>query len=263
MNSWDPVVYCNQKEFDQQKKYMKKTSILATICLLLVIQSKTSGQSVSVPLTLDQWDTIGVNPVKENYKGKDCFLLSSGAIILKRVQLRDGTIEADISFPQKRNFPGFLVRMQDLRNAESFYMRPHQSGNPDAIQYTPLFNSQAGWQLYYGEGYGGAFPYRFNEWHHIKIDLHGLQAEFYIDDTAIIKVKELLTGWKAGRIAVIAEGGLFGWLIFNIPLSRHQLLRHYPFLQTGPAGSSHNGRFQMLSIDGQGFLLLAALFLSA
>ena len=184
---------------------MKKISILGMVWLLAML-CKTSGQTVSVPLTIDQWDTIGVNPLKENYKGKDCFLLASGAIILKGVQLRDGTIEADISFPQKRNFPGFFVRMQDLRNAESFYMRPHQSGNPDATQYTPVFNGQAGWQLYYGEGYGGAFPYKFNEWHHIKIDLHGLQAEFYIDDTLVIKVKELLTGWKAGRIAVMAEG---------------------------------------------------------
>jgi hypothetical protein len=33
-----------------------------------------------------------------------------------------------------------------------------------------------------------------------------LQAEFYIDDTLVIKVKELLTGWKAGKIAIIAEG---------------------------------------------------------
>src|SRR6185369_5748461 len=30
--------------------------------------------------------------------------------------------------------------------------------------------------------------------------------EFYIDDSLVIKVKELLTGWKAGRIAVVAEG---------------------------------------------------------
>ena len=117
------------------------------------------------------------------------------------VQLKQTSV-----FPQQRNFPGFVVRMQDPKNAELFYVRPHQSGNPDATQYTPVFNGQAGWQLYYGEGYGGAFPFKFNEWHHIKIELHGLQAEFYIDDTLVIKVKELLTGWKSGKIAVTAEG---------------------------------------------------------
>ena len=144
------------------------------------------------------------NAIGQTIKGKECFLLRQGGIILKDVELRDGTIEADISFPQQRNFPGFGVRMQDTKNGESFYVRPHQSGNPDATQYTPVFNDQAGWQLYYGEGYGGAFTFKFNEWHHVKIDLHGLQAEFYIDDTPVIKVKELLTGWKAGKIAIIA-----------------------------------------------------------
>ena len=189
----------------QIKKIMKKPYFL-TAGLLLTILFNAVGQTIKVPLTLDAWDTIAVKPIQETYKGKECFLLPSGAIVIKNAELRDGTIEADISFPQQRNFPGFAVRMQDIRNAEYFYVRPHQSGNPDATQYTPVFNGQAGWQLYYGEGYGGAFPFKFNEWHHIRIELHGLQAGFYIDDTLVIKVKELLTGWKEGRIAVIAEG---------------------------------------------------------
>lgn len=184
---------------------MKNKRLLTAACLMTLL-SNLAGQAIKVPLTLDAWDTVAVKPIQETYKGKECFLLQSGAIVLKNVELRDGTIEADISFPQQRNFPGFAVRMQDFKNAESFYLRPHQSGNPDATQYTPVFNGQAGWQLYYGEGYGGAFRFKFNEWHHIKIELHGLQAEFYIDDTLVIKVKELLTGWKTGKIAVIAEG---------------------------------------------------------
>jgi hypothetical protein len=183
---------------------MKNKCFFTAVFLLTTLFA--ISQTVKVPLTLDAWDTIAVNPIRETYKGKECLLLKSGAIVLKNAELRDGTIEADISFPQQRNFPGFAVRMQDPKNAELFYVRPHQSGNPDATQYTPVFNGQAGWQLYYGEGYGGAFPFKFNEWHHIKIELHGLQAEFYIDDTLVIKVKELLTGWKAGKIGVIAEG---------------------------------------------------------
>src|SRR6476659_4555460 len=173
--------------------------------LLLTTLFNAASQTVKVPLSLDAWDTLGVNPIRETYKGKECFLLKAGAIILKNAELRDGTIEADLSFPQQRNFPGIAVRMQGLKNSELFYVRPHQSGNPDATQYTSVFNGSAAWQLYYGEGYGGAFPFKFNEWHHIKIELHGLQAEFYIDDTLVIKVKELLTGWKAGMIAVTAE----------------------------------------------------------
>ena len=183
-----------------------KTSYFQATGFLLILFFKTSGQTVQVPLTLDRWDTIGVTPVHESYKGKECFLLRAGAIVLKDAELRDGTIEADISFAQQRSFPGFAVRMQDTLTFENFYVRPHQSGNPDATQYTPVFNGQAGWQLYYGEGYGGAVRFKFDEWNHVKIDLHGLQAEFYINDAPVIRVKELLNNWIAGKIAVITGG---------------------------------------------------------
>ncbi len=186
---------------------MKKTYLL-TITFLLAILFDVNGQTVKVPSTLDSWDTLlGAKPAQETYMGKACIRLDdTGMIVVKGTELRDGTIEADINFPQQRSFPGFAVRMQDINNFESFYLRPHQSGNPDATQYTPEFNGQTGFQLYYGEGYDGAFAFRFNEWHHIKIELHGLQAEFYIDDTPVIKVKELLTGWKTGKIAIGTDG---------------------------------------------------------
>jgi len=184
---------------------MKKNYLLAVI-VLMAFFFNANGQTIKVPSTIDAWDTVGVLPVQETYKGKECLLIKSGAIIAKGVDLRDGIIEADISFPQQRSFPGFAVRMQDLKNFENFYVRPHQSGNPDAAQYIPILNGMDAWQLFYGEGYSGAFNYKFDEWHHIKIEIHGLQAEFYIDDTPVIKVKELMTGWKTGKIAVISGG---------------------------------------------------------
>jgi len=188
------------------KKFCMRKTYLLTASLLLAILCNTIGQTVKIPPTLDGWDTIGVTPIQETYEGKECLLLKSGAIVSKDVDLRDGTIEADISFSRQRSFPGFAARMQDTFNFEYFYVRPHQSGNPDATQYTPVFNGDDGWQLYYGEGYGGVYSFKFNKWHHIKIELHGLQAEFYIDDTPVIKVKELLTGWRTGKIAIVSGG---------------------------------------------------------
>ncbi|HTD98489.1 MAG TPA: hypothetical protein VK668_04360 [Mucilaginibacter sp.] len=192
---------------------MKKVHLLIATLLLLAL-CRASAQVVKVPATPDRWDTIKVNRDDTTsinlapgiYKGKACLVLQSGMIVLKGVDLRDGIIEADLSFPQQRSFPGFAVRMKDMDNFESFYLRPHQSGNPDATQYTPEFNGQTGFQLYYGEGYDGAYAFRFDDWHHFKIELHGLQAEFYIDGTPVIRVKELLTGWKAGKIAIGTDG---------------------------------------------------------
>lgn len=185
---------------------MKKIYLLVSI--LVVIFCDTMGQTIKVPLTLDRWDTVGANFTTETYLGKESILLKSGAILVKDADLRDGTIEAEISFPEQRSFPGFAFRVQDLNNFENFYVRPHQSGNPDASQYTPVFNGQAGWQLYQGEGYSKAFTFKFDQWHHIKIDLHGLQAEIYIDDmkTPLIKVTELMTGWKGGKFGLVSGG---------------------------------------------------------
>ncbi len=185
---------------------MKETWLLSLVFLLAVLFN-ANGQTIKVPSTVDAWDTLfGAKPVEETYMGKVCLRIDTGMIVVKGATLLDGTIEADISFPQVRSFPGFAVRMQDINNYENFYLRPHQSGNPDATQYTPEFNGQTGFQLYYGEGYDNAYAFKFNEWQHIRIELHGLQAEFYIDDTPVVKVKELLTGWKTGKIAIGING---------------------------------------------------------
>jgi hypothetical protein len=188
---------------------MKKAYFLSAVFLVTILSNGKSQTTVKVPPALDRWDTLGVkNFVTETFLGKECILLNSGFISVKGADVRDGTIEADISFPQQRSFPGFAFRVQDQNNFENFYVRPHQSGNPDATQYTPVFNGQAGWQLYHGEGYSKAFTFKFNTWHHIKIDLHGLQAEIYIDDmqTPLIKVTELFNGWKGGTFGLISGG---------------------------------------------------------
>jgi len=180
-----------------KKKFLLSASLFLTVFIY--------GQTVQLPFTVEHWNLSEAKYTTENYQGKECIVIQSGGIITKNVDLRDGTIEVDMSFPQQRGFPGIAFRVTDVNNCEHFYVRPHQSGNPDACQYTPVFNGYAGWQLYHGEGYSKAFPYKFNQWHHIKIDVHGITAEIYIDDmqTPFIKVTELKRGWTNGGIALL------------------------------------------------------------
>ena len=198
--------FVNCEEFVNQTRMTKNCFLAAGF--LLMMMGGTTAQTVTVPLTLNRWDTLGANITFETYMGKESVLLKSGFMSVKNADLRDGTIEADISFPGQRGFPGLVFRMQDMDNLENFYVRPHQSGNPDATQYTPVFNGQAGWQLYHGEGYSKEYTFRFEQWHHVKIDMHGLQAEIYIDDmkNPLIKVAELLNGWKKGAFGLVAGG---------------------------------------------------------
>jgi hypothetical protein len=187
--------------------HMKKMYLLIALALLTSCWY-AHGQTVTVPFTADRWNKEGAQSSVETFMGKECILLKSGTVFINDLQLQDGIIEADISFPQQRGFPGISFRMPDKNNGEHFYVRPHQSGNPDATQYTPVFNGSAGWQLYHGEGYSKAIPFKFDQWHHIKIDVHGRQAEIYIDEMQkpFIKVTELKREPMAGTIALDAGG---------------------------------------------------------
>ncbi len=96
--------------------------------------------------------------------------------------------------------------MQDAANTEHFYIRPHQSGNPDATQYMPLFQDSDSWQLYHGEGYSAAVRFAFNQWVHFKIVVSGRQMEVFIDDMnkPALFVPELKRPVQSGML------GLFG-----------------------------------------------------
>lgn len=162
------------------------------------------AQTVAVPFDSDQWETKDATFTLQQFEGRDAILLQSGMIYLKDVAFTDGTIEVDINFTALRNFPGIGWRMVDPGNQEHFYIRPHQSGNPDANQYTPVFHGLAGWQLYHGEKYATPIHYTFNEWHHIKIEVSGSQAKIYFDDMdrPLLEVEELLRSPAAGTLSL-------------------------------------------------------------
>ena len=188
---------------------MKKKSFFPTILFCLLVAS-IHAQSISVPFSSDAWD-FGTSETKlEHYMGKESILLANGSIFLSDVQFLNGTIEVDLNFPVQLNFPGIIFRAQDETNYEHFYVRPHQSGNPDACQYTPNFNGYAGWQLYYGEGFGAVKTWTPGEWHHIKIEIKGTKAWVFIDDMdkPLLAVKTLKGHFPAGKLGLNSGPGV-------------------------------------------------------
>ena len=179
---------------------MKKISF---VFLIIWVAGSIQAQSISVPFDEDRWDTQGAEFVSTNFQGREAILLTGGTIVLKDVELLNGTIEVDINFSNRRNFPGVRFRMQDRRNYENFYIRPHQSSNPDANQYTPVFNGTAGWQLYHGEEWATPITYEYGVWHHIKIELSGSKAKIYFDnmEREMLAV-DLLRDIEAGKIGL-------------------------------------------------------------
>lgn len=133
----------------------------------------------------------------------------------------------------ERGFAGLMFRVQDAKNFEHFYIRPHQSGNPDANQYTPVFNGVSAWQLYHGPGYGAPVEYRFDEWMHVKVVYAGSRADVYIDsDAPVLRVNNLKRGETAGSIGVHAASFAPAYFA-NLKVSA--LANAYELPSTGPS----------------------------
>ena len=181
---------------------MKKQALIILASFFMV--NSVYAQTVEVPFDSDKWEMSNAQYSMQDYEGKQALLLQSGFIYIKDLLFLNGTIELDINFSSLRNFPGVVFRVYSPGNFEEFYIRPHQSGNPDANQYTPVFNGLTGWQLYHGAEYATPIHYTFNEWHHLKIVVKGKKAEVYFDDmnSPLLKINELKQQAKAGTLGL-------------------------------------------------------------
>ena len=157
---------------------MKTYLVIFAITLVVSV----GGASELIPFDSPRWEIEAEESRIEEYLGKRSLYLRGGLALIKDADFMNGVIEFQCSFPQARAFVGATWRVQDADNREEFYIRPHQSGNPDANQYTPVFNGLTAWQLYHGEGYGTPVDYAFDTWIPIRIVVAGMQAEVFIGD---------------------------------------------------------------------------------
>lgn len=183
---------------------MRRLAACLALALVSVLGWAGVSQAQSVPFDSGRWEIEAKESKVMDYLGRKSLFLKAGAAVVKDSQFTDGIIEYDIAFAEAQGFMGAFWRMQDADNYEEFYIRPHQSGQPDANQYQPVFNGVASWQLYYGAGYAAAIKYDFNQWLHVKIVVSGKQAEIYIKDmeTPLLFVSEQKREIKQGRVGL-------------------------------------------------------------
>ncbi len=98
------------------------------------------------------------------------------AAALANVELEDGWVELELAVGAERSFHGIVWRAADDRNYESFFVRPHQVGNPDAVQYTPVTNGVSSWQLYHGDGFWAPLTFPVGDWFRIRVSFAGERA---------------------------------------------------------------------------------------
>jgi hypothetical protein len=141
-------------------------------------------------------------------------------------------IDVDVATPASRGFFGIQFRIaDDGANAEWVYLRQHKSGLPDALQYTPVLNTGLNWQLYNGPGFTGAVDIPKDVWFHLRLEVVGAQAKFYVQDMqkpALI-MDDLKSGVQKGQVALYVLAGATYFTNFEIrptsdvPWERHLL----------------------------------------
>ncbi|MEM9885635.1 MAG: hypothetical protein AAF849_07065 [Bacteroidota bacterium] len=187
--------------------------LFLTLFTIFFIGNTSFSQAGEViPFDSERWTVESDSFILETHLGKSSlYLPKGGKIYLKDAEFLNGIIEYEVAFAEIRTFLGLMFRMQDVNNFEDFYLRPHQSGNPDANQYTPNFNGLAGWQLYHGKGFAQAIEYPFNEWIPIKCVVSGQSAEIYIGEvkTPTLFIPQLKRSQEMGMLGIRGGTGHF------------------------------------------------------
>ncbi|MBK7708107.1 MAG: hypothetical protein IPJ30_20745 [Acidobacteria bacterium] len=130
-----------------------KSAVAFIVWLLFLTASNVvlGQQSSSIPPDSPRWEFQGQAKVTE-YLGRGSIFLNGGAAVLKDLEMRDGVIDVDVATPASRGFFGPQFRItRDGNNGEWVYLRQHKSGQPDAMQYTPILNTGLNWQIYSGQ----------------------------------------------------------------------------------------------------------------
>jgi hypothetical protein len=156
------------------------------------------------------WPRGGIHPARLDGRACVAFAETANGIAAPRgVRLRDGTIELDMAVSSARSFHGLVWRRDPAaRTYESFFVRPHQVGNPDAAQYTPVFNDISAWQLYHGPGYWGPLRFPIDRWFRLRVAFAGDRAEAYLDDMEVpaLTFQRLKVPVSVGGIGILVGG---------------------------------------------------------
>jgi len=217
-----------------RRKSVNHLSALFVLVLITssVAQSQT-GQTLAVPPDSPRWDLEGEAKLAE-YQGHKALLIDGGAAVLKDFEMRDAVIDVDVATQAKRGFFGFDIRIDpDGKNYEEIYLRQHQSGYPDAMQYTPVLNTGRNWQIFNGPGFTGAVDIPKSEWFHMRLEVTGAQAKLYVKDMekpALI-MDDLKSGVEKGQVALFTLTGETYFTNFEIKTTPDEKwTRHLPVM---------------------------------
>jgi len=167
---------------------------------VLVLLAAARASAEEVPLDSERWAVRGGQVV--DHLGRRAL---AGTAFLPDLRLGDGVIEVDLALDGSRAYPGVAFRVHDEGNYELVYVRPHNSGRSDALQYAPVCNGVTGWQLYSGDGFTASVELPTDRWLHLRIEVAGDRARVFLDgdDQPALVVDRLRHGASPGFVGLV------------------------------------------------------------
>ncbi len=172
------------------------------------------GSLHEIPLDDPAWGWRDGEVRPTTFDGRACVAFGDEIDLLglpAGVELTDGVLEVDVAVTGERAFHGLVWRVVDRANSESFYVRPHQVGNPDACQYNPVYHDVASWQLYHDAGYWAPVHFPIGGWFTIRAVFAGDRLEVFVGDleTPALESRLLMPAVRGGAGILIGGPGLF------------------------------------------------------
>lgn len=166
------------------------------------------------PLPFDKaWDLEGERTVITRDGDRQVLQVETGFAHRRDVSIEDGTIDFDVHLTKRRSFVYVYFRVAGDGEREEFYLRPHKSALPDAVQYAPVWQDRSAWQLHHGPGGTAAVRFDHDAWTHVRVVMRGRQAALFVGDmtTPALLVPRLAREPRAGSVS------LGGFLPADVP----------------------------------------------
>ena len=160
---------------------MRKTFAFASLLSLLVVTSLSAQQVFTVKDPA--WSFSGQDVTVAAVDGRDAIKIGRGQALLEQVAFQNGTIEFDVYLPEERAFAYLYFRGKNDQEFEEIYLRTHKSMAPDALQYAPVFQRRAAWQLYHGDKGTAAANFAAKQWVPVKVVLEDSRLQVWIGST--------------------------------------------------------------------------------
>jgi hypothetical protein len=191
---------------------MKKALLM--IVALMMASPAIRAQAPDGALAFDKGWTLQGDRTRIVRDGtRDVLQVETGFAHRRDIVLQDGTIEFDVRLTARRSIVYVHFRVQDAGEREEFYLRPHKSALPDAVQYAPVWQGSSAWQLHHGPAGTASVTLASDRWTRVRVVVQRRRAALFVDDmtTPALLVPQLSRDTRAGSVS------LGGFLPADVP----------------------------------------------